>query len=365
MASSHMRIEAPTAAALASPTERAALSRLAWVDVAKGVGIILVVAGHSLDGIISAGMTGATGVLAAAQYWIYTFHMPLFFLLAGLFIYRRVRDDTSRFLKTTATRILWPYLLWSLIQGLIVMMAAPYVNHPPQAGDSIVSMLLWDPGAQFWFTYALLLMHLASCLIVPALGPRALLGLAVVFSFVPVAVPLPRVFALACHFFPFYAAGVCLGGSNLSLSRVPAALRRPWTWVGAGAAWMLCAGLAYSHGDGYWSVATYPAAVFGTIAVLSIATTPAVATNRFLAFVGARSMSIFLLHVIFVAGVRVALEWRAGITSAALLLPVLVAAGIVGPLAVTAIANRLGVAALLGLDVHPPQRLAVAGHDRP
>jgi fucose 4-O-acetylase-like acetyltransferase len=349
MASSHMRIEAPAAVALASPTERAALSRLGWVDVAKGVGIILVVAGHSLDGIISAGMTGATGVLAAAQYWIYTFHMPLFFLLAGLFIYRRVRDDTSRFLKTTATRILWPYLLWSLIQGLIVMMAAPYVNHPPQAGDSILSMLLWDPGAQFWFLYALLLMHLASVLIVPALGPRALFGVAVVFFCFGIIVPLPRVFSLACYFFPFYASGVWVGWSDLSVSKVPAALRRPWTWIGAGAAWMLCAGLAYAHGDGYWSVATYPAAVFGIIAVLSIATAPAVATNRFLAFVGARSMSIFLLHVLFVASVRVALEWRGGITSAALLVPLLITAGIIGPLIVAEIADRLAVADLLGL----------------
>lgn len=41
-----------------------------WIDVLKGIGIILVVIGHiSLDN----GMSN----------WIYTFHMPMFFALSG------------------------------------------------------------------------------------------------------------------------------------------------------------------------------------------------------------------------------------------------------------------------------------------
>ncbi len=46
-------------------------SRIAWIDIAKGVGIILVVVGHAL----------VSGRVYSA---IYLFHMPLFFILAGV-----------------------------------------------------------------------------------------------------------------------------------------------------------------------------------------------------------------------------------------------------------------------------------------
>ncbi len=48
-----------------------ARARIEWVDIAKGIGIILVIFGHSLA-------TGST-----LRQLIFSFHMPLFFLLAG------------------------------------------------------------------------------------------------------------------------------------------------------------------------------------------------------------------------------------------------------------------------------------------
>lgn len=44
--------------------------RIEWIDIAKGIGILLVILGHTI----------------ALKYSkvLYTFHMPLFFLLSGL-----------------------------------------------------------------------------------------------------------------------------------------------------------------------------------------------------------------------------------------------------------------------------------------
>lgn len=47
------------------------IKRIDWIDVAKGVGIFLMVMGH-------------TSMPDAVNRWIYSFHMPLFFLLSGL-----------------------------------------------------------------------------------------------------------------------------------------------------------------------------------------------------------------------------------------------------------------------------------------
>ena len=44
--------------------------RLSWVDVLKGIGIILVVVGHVY-------------LNRTVRDWLYSFHMPLFFLAAG------------------------------------------------------------------------------------------------------------------------------------------------------------------------------------------------------------------------------------------------------------------------------------------
>lgn len=49
------------------------------LDVAKGIGIILVVMGHTMSPIMS-----GNGVMEAAYQILYVFHMPLFFMLAGL-----------------------------------------------------------------------------------------------------------------------------------------------------------------------------------------------------------------------------------------------------------------------------------------
>lgn len=47
--------------------------RILYVDIAKFVGITLMVIGHS----------GLTGYL---ENWIYAFHMPFFFLISGMFM---------------------------------------------------------------------------------------------------------------------------------------------------------------------------------------------------------------------------------------------------------------------------------------
>lgn len=47
--------------------------RVAWIDIAKGLGILLVVAGHS-----------RLAELPVLGSWVNSFQMPLFFVLAGL-----------------------------------------------------------------------------------------------------------------------------------------------------------------------------------------------------------------------------------------------------------------------------------------
>lgn len=74
--------------------------RLSWIDVAKGIGIILVIYGHALNG-------------QSFRYVIYSFHMPLFFLLSGL-VFRHIdHEKFSSFVKKDFTNIILPYLFFA------------------------------------------------------------------------------------------------------------------------------------------------------------------------------------------------------------------------------------------------------------
>ncbi|MFS0655406.1 acyltransferase family protein [Bacillus sp. 179-C3.3 HS] len=75
--------------------------RLDWVDAAKGVGILLVVMAHVPihDGI---------------KQFIYSFHMPLFFLLSGM-MFRPSAHAATSFIQKKAKSLLLPYLYFSVI----------------------------------------------------------------------------------------------------------------------------------------------------------------------------------------------------------------------------------------------------------
>lgn len=126
--------------------------REAWVDAAKGIGIILVVLGHALRGLqkSGAGVPGSMGLDA----WIYAFHMPLFFFLAGLFLERSVTQPARVFLDGRMRRILWPYIVWSLLQETFRHIA----RNPDALPFGDFWTIVYKPVMQFWFLYVLFLL---------------------------------------------------------------------------------------------------------------------------------------------------------------------------------------------------------------
>src|ERR1700744_1504535 len=122
--------------------------RIAWIDVAKGIGISLVVFGHVERGLAAAHILQSSAWIAI-DFYLYAFHMPLFMFIAGLNAPQS--RDKPGFVKRRGLSVAYPYLVWSLIQGSVQVVLAQYTNNPASWHD--VAAILWHPISPFWFLY--------------------------------------------------------------------------------------------------------------------------------------------------------------------------------------------------------------------
>ncbi|HFD4523492.1 TPA: acyltransferase family protein, partial [Shigella dysenteriae] len=90
-------------------------NRNEWVDYAKGFGIVLVVYGHISRGLYNSGIISDTKWFHFIDSLIYSFHMPLFFFLSGLFLMKSLQvRGLPYFIFNKIDTILYPYLIWSV-----------------------------------------------------------------------------------------------------------------------------------------------------------------------------------------------------------------------------------------------------------
>ncbi|WP_195202481.1 acyltransferase family protein [Phocaeicola massiliensis] len=92
------------------------LSRIDWIDIAKGIGIFLMVMGH-------------TSIPKLGGHWIYSFHMPLFFFLSG-FLFQSGKYSWSQFIKRKVRTMVVPYFFF-VVLNWIVCELLQYDNYPP------------------------------------------------------------------------------------------------------------------------------------------------------------------------------------------------------------------------------------------
>ena len=127
------------------------------LDVAKGIGILLVVVGHCLEGLVFAGFfPSSLAWPSLTVYAIYLFHMPLFFAVSGHLASGKHRPAKATLAKLVPT-IVYPYFLWSVLEGLALVYMNRYTSS--QVSISALYKILWAPIVPYWFLYALFFCH--------------------------------------------------------------------------------------------------------------------------------------------------------------------------------------------------------------
>lgn len=77
-------------------------------DIAKGIAIFLMVIGH-------------TSIPKIANTWIYSFHMPLFFFVSGVFFNLKKYSEWSVFFIAKSKTLLIPYIFYLLFSELLIL----------------------------------------------------------------------------------------------------------------------------------------------------------------------------------------------------------------------------------------------------
>lgn len=164
--------------------------RIEWIDNAKGIGIVLVVLGHVIVGMRGSGLIDNAHWAMDIKYILYSFHMPLFFFLAGLNVENSYRAKGAvGFIKTKLLTIAYPYLLWSFITGSIQILGKKYVNSDLAYIDLL--SIIWRPlpDQHYWFLYVLLMMFAVYLLVEKIINKKSVLlylFLGILFYFIPI-----------------------------------------------------------------------------------------------------------------------------------------------------------------------------------
>ena len=130
-----------------SPTPRA--PRIEWVDILKGLAIVLVVAGH---------MEYAEGAANPGRMLIYSFHMPLFFMLAGYtaaLSFSR-NGNLLKFVERRFLSVMVPYICWMLALPCIYATTGQ-ISHYSFHNACLGILCGWD---QWWFLPCLFILQL-------------------------------------------------------------------------------------------------------------------------------------------------------------------------------------------------------------
>ena len=324
-----------------------------WVDHAKGLGIVLVVYGHVSDGLFRAGIPFPEAAFRIPYDLIYTFHMPLFFFLSGLFFPASwQRRGGVGLIKNKVDTIVYPYVLWSLIQGLVEVVFSKYTNR--QVTLTEVLAFPWHPRQQFWFLYALFFVFVLACIAYRWLPPRwrplILVLAATAFVFKDHVPRMVTLYFLAANSV-FFLVGAALPrlADKSYRAGTGAFIVSLMVFAALQAAFQMTRPMLPPP---WFNASLLVVGVVSIGCVVVVSSWSSQSGGAWLALLGKHSLAIFLMHTLWASGVRIVLHKFLGIDVLVLHLILGTVIGLGGPLLAVILLERWNIE---GFFAAPPR----------
>jgi fucose 4-O-acetylase-like acetyltransferase len=177
------------------------------VDIVKGIAIILVVYGHTAQGMTHRGWWVGPGA-SFSHTFVYSFHMPAFFFVAGLFVTGSIaKRGSRRFTIDKLKTILYPYVLLAIISVALEPLIGRFKFETKPFQWNVFLVNLAD-GQASWFLFVLFFCLMLALVTVKAPAWLRFLVAALVGMTIPL--PIPGVSEVLREFC-FMAAGMWVG----------------------------------------------------------------------------------------------------------------------------------------------------------
>lgn len=139
--------------------------RLLWLDSARGIGMVLVVLGHAISDTAM-----DSPLLSRLFYFIYSFHMPLFFFISGYCGSKAIKcntlSDKSKYILSRFLRLMVPYIFIGVCYIPLKVVLAKIASTPVQLNGVLFEMLKGNnPNYQLWTLYVLFFTALIVCVL--------------------------------------------------------------------------------------------------------------------------------------------------------------------------------------------------------
>lgn len=161
-------------------------NKIREISIAKGIGILFVVLGHTISPVMT-----DNAFLSATYSFIYYFHMPLFFFLAGIVYTKAVQAEGSiekfQLIKKRAVRLMVPYFAWALLYTPLKIIMSGQARFSYDIADLWTLFIGNNPDGEMWFLYVLFVFSLIAILMVNKKNIHIYL---VVFSLISFISPL-------------------------------------------------------------------------------------------------------------------------------------------------------------------------------
>jgi fucose 4-O-acetylase-like acetyltransferase len=315
-------------------------TRSAAIDVMRAVAIILVVFGHVQRGLFQTGQ--ATGVYwetvyPVLDYFIYIFHVPVFFATSGVLLERHAAQTPRQFLAR-AGRLVLLYLIWNTVNAIPAVFFAGYINRSFGRAGYLDAINPLHVNGIMWFFVALICAQAVHVLTRRHQPLRLLaIGLAVV------------VLAIDADFHgaAYGSLWLLLGAEVARRKLLDDAACSPQQAALSMAGYLIAGAACYALGVP--AMLAVPACAFALHALYCAGQRRALQGSPLVA-IGKETLSIYVMHVLVVAGLRIALLRGLQLQPSGLLIIALTLAGVVMPIAAVRLLRRFGLSRWLLLD---------------
>lgn len=201
------------------------------VDILRGIAAVLMILGHSF--IVYPVNIATVPWCVAIGHFIYTFHMELFFILAG-YVYHCI--SYKSYMKKKTERIALPYFVFGVGAMLLRAFGGAAINGIEPVGEGIVKLLF--RGGGYWFLYVSFLIFTAYPLLDRVLSKSMAIEVAFcsLILIVDQYVKITDFLALdtVIHYLPYFVIGHILAknqwGGGYALKQASLSVRLSSMW---------------------------------------------------------------------------------------------------------------------------------------